>query len=57
VGEPAQVINSNTNSSGLGTIQLSFVNKPSGNLIPIDVNCQYESNLTGSTTTSFRIWY
>ena len=57
MGEPAQVINGNTNSSGIGTIQLSFVNKPSGSLILIDVNCQYESNLTGSTTASFRIWY
>ena len=57
LGESAQIIHSNTNSSGIGTIQFSFVNKPSGNLIPIEVNCQYENNLTGSTTASFRIWY
>ena len=57
LGEAAQIITGNTNSSGIETIQLSFVNKPSGNLIPIDVNCQYENSLTGSTTASFRIWY
>jgi hypothetical protein len=55
--ESAQAIDAATNSSGIAILQLSFANKPSGNLIPIDVNCQYENNLNGSTTTAFRIWY
>ena len=55
--EPAQVIGVATNSSGIAIIQLSFANKASGNLIPIDVNCQYQNNLTGNTNTSFRVWY
>ncbi len=54
--EPAQVIAASTNSSGIATIQFSFANKPSGSLIPINVNCQYQ-NLSGSTTASFRVWY
>lgn len=55
--EAAQVIGATTNNSGIGTIQLSFANKPSGSLIPIDINCQYEGDRNGSTTTAFRIWY
>ena len=55
--EAAQAISATTNRSGIGTIRLSFMSKPSGSLIPIDVNCQYENNWNGSTTTAFRIWY
>ena len=55
--EAAQVIGMTTNNSGIGTIQFSFANKPSGSLILVDVNCQYKNNLSGNTTTSFRIWY
>ena len=55
--ESAQVIGATTNPSGIGTIKFSFANKPSGSLIPVDVDCQYENNLSGSTTTAFRIWY
>ena len=56
LNETPQMINTATNSSGIAIIQLSFTNKPSGNLIPIDINCEYE-NMIGSTSTSFRIWY
>ncbi|MGA7195382.1 MAG: hypothetical protein WBW94_17320 [Anaerolineales bacterium] len=54
--ESAQVIVAPSNSSGIAILQLSFTNKPSGTLIPININCGYQS-LNGSTTTSFRIWY
>ncbi|HUI89569.1 MAG TPA: hypothetical protein VLX61_12685 [Anaerolineales bacterium] len=54
--ESAQVIGVATNSSGIAIIPFSFANEPSGNLIPVDINCAYE-NLNGSTTTSFRVWY
>ncbi len=55
--ESNQVIAATTNSSGIGIIRLSFANRQSGSFIPINVNCQYESEVSGSTTTSFRIWY
>jgi len=55
--EPAQVIGAATNSSGIAILQLSFANKAAGNLVPIDVSCQYRNNVTGNTNTSFRVWY
>ena len=55
--ESAQVIDATTNSSGIAILQLSFANKASGNLIPIDVDCQYQNGVTGNTNTSFRVWY
>ena len=45
-----------TNTNGVGMIPLSFASQPYGSLIYTDVSCTYNS-LTGSTTTSFRIWY
>jgi len=45
-----------TNSTGVGMAALSFANQPYGSLIYTDVYCSYNS-LSGSTTTSFRIWY
>jgi hypothetical protein len=55
--EQAQVVSAATNDSGIAIIQFSFANKAEGISIPINVNCQYQNNLTGATTTSFRIWY
>jgi hypothetical protein len=55
--ESGQVIDATTNSSGIAILQLSFANKASGNLIPIDVDCQYQNGVTGNTNTSFRVWY
>ncbi len=45
-----------TNATGIGIISLQFENQPYGSLIYVDVNCSLNS-LSGSTTTSFRIWY
>ncbi len=45
-----------TNTNGVGIVPLSFVNQPYGSLIYTDVSCSY-GNLSGKTTTSFRIWY
>jgi hypothetical protein len=45
-----------TNSSGIGTMALSFSNQPLGALIYVDITCSYEE-INGATTTSFRIWY
>ncbi len=45
-----------TNSNGVGIVPFSFVSQPYGSLIYFDVDCAF-SNLVGSTTTSFRIWY
>ena len=46
-----------TNSNGVSIISLpSFPTQPYGSLVYADVSCAYNS-LTGSTTTSFRIWY
>ena len=45
-----------TNTNGVGMVPLSFASQPYGSLIYTDVSCTY-SGLTGSTTTSFRIWY
>lgn len=48
------IITSDTN--GVGVVSLAFQNQPYGSLIYTDINCTY-NNLTGKTTTSFRIWY
>ncbi|MBX3035683.1 MAG: hypothetical protein KF758_02110 [Anaerolineales bacterium] len=45
-----------TNTTGIGIISLQFQNQPYGSLIYVDVNCSLNS-LSGTTTTSFRIWY
>ncbi len=45
-----------TNTNGVGIVPLSFISQPYGSLIYADVTCVL-SNLNGSTTTSFRIWY
>ena len=45
-----------TNSSGVGSSTFSFSNQKQGELIPIDVFVVYQG-LSGSTTTSFRIWF
>lgn len=45
-----------TNESGVAVMALSFNNQPQGKLIYTDITCNY-SGLTGTTTTSFRIWY
>jgi hypothetical protein len=45
-----------TDSAGIGTINLSFQNKAPGNLVPIAVDCNYNS-AQGGAVTSFRIWY
>ena len=52
----SQAVHSATNISGIAIAQFSFTNEPSGNLIPIDVNCQFNT-LNGISATSFRIWY
>ena len=54
--DPAQAIGAATNSSGIATIQLQFSGKQTGSLVPIDIQCGYQ-DLSGGTTTSFRIWY
>lgn len=45
-----------TNANGVAIVQRTFANQPYGSLINTDVSCNY-NNLSGSTTTSFRIWY
>ena len=45
-----------TNANGVGMVPLSFVSQTYGSLVYANVTCAL-SNLTGNTTTSFRIWY
>jgi hypothetical protein len=45
-----------TDSNGIGTVSLAFQNKAPGSLVPIAVDCNYNS-AQGGTVTSFRIWY
>jgi hypothetical protein len=45
-----------TNASGVGSASFSFSNQKQGELVPIDVFVVYQG-LSGSTTTSFRIWF
>lgn len=46
----------NSDKNGVGLLSLAFQNQPYGSLIYTDITCTY-NNLTGTTTTSFRIWY
>lgn len=48
------IISSDMN--GVGILSLAFQNQPYGSLIYTDIACTY-NNLSGNTTTSFRIWY
>ncbi len=45
-----------TNQNGLAVVALSFTNQPQGEVIYVDVVCSYNGS-SGSTSTSFRIWY
>lgn len=45
-----------TNSLGIAQITFNFKDQKSGELVPIEIAVNYQS-LTGSTKTSFRIWY
>ncbi|MFT3896003.1 MAG: hypothetical protein QM730_30680 [Anaerolineales bacterium] len=45
-----------TNSAGVGSASFSFSNQKQGELVPIDVVVVYQG-LSGTTTTSFRIWF
>ena len=45
-----------TNANGVTTLSLPVANQPYGGLVTIDVLISH-GNLTGKTTTSFRIWY
>lgn len=45
-----------TNSAGVGSASFSFSNQKQGELVPIDVIVVYQG-LSGTTTTSFRIWF
>ncbi len=45
-----------TNNNGVAMIPLVFSNQPYGQLINVEVFAQY-NGLSGTTTTSFRIWY
>lgn len=45
-----------TNNSGIGSVTFNFANQKQGELVPIDIAVAYQG-LTGTTTTSFRIWF
>ncbi len=45
-----------TNQNGLAVVALSFSNQPQGEVIYVDVSCEFNGNV-GTTSTSFRIWY
>ncbi len=45
-----------TNNSGIGSVTFNFTNQKQGELVPIDIAVAYQG-LTGTTTTSFRIWF
>jgi hypothetical protein len=45
-----------TNSQGIAQITFNFKDQKSGELVPIEVSVNYQS-LTGTTKTSYRIWY
>jgi hypothetical protein len=45
-----------TNASGVGSASFRFSNQKQGELVPIDVIVLYQG-LSGTTTTSFRIWF
>lgn len=45
-----------TDQNGLSVVALSFTNQPQGEVIYVDAACSFNGN-TGTTSTSFRIWY
>lgn len=45
-----------TNTTGIGIVSIQFNNQPYGSLIYTDISCTY-NDLSGQTTTSFRVWY
>jgi len=45
-----------TNASGIAQISFNFQNQKSGELVPVEISVNYQS-LTGTTKTSFRIWF
>lgn len=45
-----------TNSRGIGQVSFNFSDQKPGELIPIDIIVDYQG-LTGTTTTSYRIWF
>lgn len=45
-----------TDAKGIATLAIPVDNQPHGGLITVDVDVSH-GNLTGNTTTSFRIWY
>jgi hypothetical protein len=44
------------NERGVGTVSFNFQNQPNGRLVYVDIAMSY-SDLQGTTSTSFRIWY
>ena len=45
-----------TNASGIAQISFNFSDQKSGELVPIEITVTYQS-ITGTTKTSFRIWF
>ena len=45
-----------TNASGIANISFNFQDQKSGELVPIEITVTYQS-ITGTTKTSFRIWF
>lgn len=45
-----------TNASGIAQISFNFQDQKSGELVPIEISVTYQT-ITGSTKTSFRIWF
>lgn len=45
-----------TNTSGIAQISFNFSDQKSGELVPIEITVTYQS-ISGTTKTSFRIWY
>ena len=45
-----------TNASGIAQISFNFQDQKSGELVPIEISITYQS-ITGTTKTSFRIWF
>ena len=44
------------NDKGVGKFTFGFTNQPNAQLVFVDISVMYD-NLSGKTTTSFRIWY
>jgi len=45
-----------TNASGIAQISFNFIDQKSGELVPIEITVTYQG-ITGTTKTSFRIWF